>query len=261
MANLFGISNSGGTTVPYNEGMLRNALMMRVGQAEGSEILAAEEIDECLEAARREINMIQPQHYFSSFPVVAGTQRYAANAVLPSNQLWDVTVYWNGGLAGACTSMGLFPQIGDIYGFLFGQLVNFSGSYISQTEYERIARQYSILKRYFGPRGWLERDGYIWLEPMPAASGVCWYAAKVPRFSTVLSIDEAYAEPFFDFAESKACRLLAAKQSEVREATWAPGKGVKTSGGEVYLRMAREAEKRFYAALGEPGGISTIFNF
>lgn len=261
MANPFGVSNSGGVPAAYNYGSIRNALNMRVGQAESGELLSAEEMDECLEAARREINMIRPMWYFSSFAVQNGVQRYAASSVLPNNFLGKVTVFWFGGSSGACNTLGIFQQYGDIYAFLFGNLVNFTGQFIDQTRIYESFKQYSTIRRWFGGRAWLERDGYIWLEPVPTANDVVYFAAKVPRFPTVLSLDEEYAEPFFDFAEFKACTILALKQSEVAQATYGPGKGVDTAGGRIYADRAKQAERRFYDAMKEPGGARKIFNF
>src|SRR5260221_1890122 len=130
MANPFGVSGSGGVPNAYDIGMLRNALSMRVGQAESSELLSANEMDECLEAARREINTMRPLTFFDKFNVQNGVQRYSAASILPNNYMENVTIFWFGGSSGACNTLGIFQQYGDIYAFLFGNLVNFTGQFI-----------------------------------------------------------------------------------------------------------------------------------
>lgn len=250
MSNPFGVSGTGGVPSNYNWGMLCNELSMRVGQAECGELLSVDELAACMESARREINTMRPLKYFSSFPVQSGVQRYAADAVLPNNYLEGAQFYWLGGSSGSCSTIGLFGQYGDIYTFIFNNLVNTGGQYIDQMRFETVFKQYSIIRRYFNARGWLGDDGYVWLDPVPSATDVCYYSADVPRFPTVLSINEKWAEPFFDYAEYKACTLLALKQSEVMRATYGPGKAIETSGGRIYADRAKEARTRFYEAVG-----------
>lgn len=262
MANPAGVANDGQVPDAYNIGMLRQALRMRIGQGQSCEVIADAEVDECLEAARREINRMSPMFYWGSFTTTPNVQRYSAASIFPNNYLPNATIFWLGGTpAGGCSDFTLFPGYGSQWDVMLASMYALRNSAV---DYERIAyvvRQYSKMQRVFKARGWLERDGYVWLDPVPGSAVEVFFAVDIPHFSTVLSIDEYFAEPFFDFATHKACELLAGKQSEVASVDDGGGKSARTAAGKVYWDMSVAAQKRFYQAMQAPMGARAISGF
>jgi hypothetical protein len=229
----------------------RTALRYRVGQGTSTEILEDGEIDECLDAARDEINRMCPLWSLVTFPTVANQQRYnTVEASIPAAAIGKAKVFWKGGAFNGCSSTGLFTQFGDTYAWVAFEILN--GTYnrlvVDQTALMIAARNYVALQDYFGGRGMHLDNNEIWLDPIPGADGInVYYFISVARFATSVSVDTEYSEAFMDYAEMKANDLLALKQSEVASVNCGLGGGTATAGGRIYYNKARNAENRFYS--------------
>jgi hypothetical protein len=222
------------------------SLRARVGQGTSTEIFSDAEASTCLDAAHRELNRMLPVEELKSFLTVALQQAYTeteagvdADAFRPIKK-----VFWKGTAACSCDGLG------DSYAVVLDALL--AGTYplrVDYAAYEMMARNYSIIQRYIGGRGKQMEDGKIWLDPIPSAAVRVYYFERRPRFSTRAEVNQQFYELFMDYAEFKACQLLAAKQSEFASVKGgAFGKTIGTAGGRIYQEMALDARRRFYSA-------------
>ncbi len=262
MPNLIGVSDSGGTPTTYTITTLRGALRKLVGQGISPALLTNDEIDECLEDARVELNRKKPLYSFLSFNTVAGQQCYTATqAGMPTNWIKPPRIFWSGG-AGGCSSLGLFANVGlsDPMNWIVKDIFENNGSNLRQDQFRigQAIAAYTFLFDRFAGKGWMGEDERVWLSPVPSSVETVYYFVGIPRFLNVLTIDERFRSAFFAWAEHRACQMLMQKQGEVAGTTGDAGKKVTSAGGARYEKQADKAEARFKTLTNAKGGISVL---
>lgn len=238
----------------------RQALRYRVGQGTSTEVLDDSEIDECLISALREINRLDPSWYLGHFSAVADQQRYLISAFAPSTKNGPMQVFWGPtGSEGTCSTPGIFTSLGDAYSWMIRNLLQQGTQiFLDESALEIGARRYAVLQRYLGGKGWEDRDGYVWLDPVPTTPVEVYYLCPIDRFATALATDGEYSEALMDFATYRAAQLLSGKQSEVVSASGGRGTIVGTSGGKIYFEIADRALKSFRERMAIAPNVSTL---
>ena len=227
-------------------------LRIRVGQSDSIELFSDAEATSCLNAARDEFNRMAPILELKSFLTVANQQFYTpTEAGIPADSIGLLKkVFWKGG---SNCSTSLFPAVfGDGYGWVLNDLIsgNYTKLHVDMVALDIIAREWTVLQKYFGGSGKQKRDNNIWLDPIPTASNIrVYYYAKMPKFATSDLVTKDVNEVFMCWAEHRGDLLMAKKQSEMAKVRAGFGKSVDTAAGAVYLANAKDAEKRFYAGI------------
>lgn len=238
-------------------------LRARVGQGTSTAIFTDAIATTCLNAALRVVNKRDPLWLFDSFTTTANQQRYTLTEVgVNATLIGAMEVFWrpNGG-AGTCSTPGIFSYLGDLYDFVLNNLLGGHGQipYVNESALELNARFNSVVQRYLGGRGWLEKDNFVYLEPRPSAGGdSVYFYAEIARFADPEDVTDDYAEALMAYAEYKAATLLAAQRGGAMSAQLVPGLSVKTDGGATYRAMADAAYQRFLDELALPADVHTI---
>lgn len=245
---------------------LRLALRYRVGQYDAAaatdSVLSDAELDEALDAGRNKINKSAAGlSQFGSFQVVAAQQRYtAAQAGFPSSKLGRAKIFWNGGQSLIADTPSVFGSI-DSLTWLFNVMVsgNAIPPYIDETRLFLASKFNATVERYFGGRGWEGADDYVWLSPIPAASGTSVYwLCPIERYSTALAVTREHSEALMCWAAAQAFTALSAKASEMMKASDGGLVSVWTDGGVRHAEFAKQLKAEFWAQFRVPSAIRRL---
>lgn len=225
--------------------------------------LSDTELDECLVAARDELNERWPLWTFSSFQTVALQQAYPPGS--GAGQInWDTRKcgpsrppYWSGAYVSRnIDDTSVFSTLGP-YGWLAQDIAFGRMPYVDEMALELNARFFQVLEHFLGARGWEERDGSVWLAPRPQASGINVYMFyPIERFSNAFEVTREYSNALLSWARYEGLLAIAAKQAEAEKVS--DGGMVSVSANSATtMALAEKMRRQFNAKFTTATGCST----
>jgi len=224
-------------TIQQQRAYLRRA----VGHAEDTALISDDLLNDCLDEARREVNLTWPNVGVGTFSTVADQQVY--QNIMPAGSFRVRRVFW----PQDCDlnppdelSMAVDPYLLDGYWY---DDVNYT---FDAAAVLGIARQQEYMRRLFEGNAKIQEPDTVYLMPTPSKSNVTvYFTFSSPRYATADDVQDIHGPPYYAWAKKCLHEALAAGRGAVESVTSPAGVSIRTGARQSHLLLAEREHKRW----------------